>query len=525
MPEQEERARTYIAIDLKSFYASVECVDRGLDPLGVNLVVADPERTEKTICLAVSPSLKAYGISGRARLFEVVEKVKLINAKRRAEAPDRTLTGSSSVASELKADKTLAVDYIVAPPRMGRYVEMSRRICGIYRRFISPEDIHVYSVDEIFADVTDYLKFYGVTARELTMRMIRAVLNETGITATAGIGSNMFLCKIAMDIVAKHMEPDADGVRLAELDEMSFRRTLWTHKPITDFWMIGRGISRRLEKLGIYTMGDIARCSIGAPGEFYNEELLYKTFGVNAQLLIDHAWGYEPCTIAAVKACKPKSKSLSSGQVLKEPYPFDKARIVIREMTDKLVLELVDKGYETDRIVIDVGYDTENITLESAGYRGETVRDHYGRMTPAPSHGTAALGGYSCSSRQICDAVTELFDRIVNKKLTVRRMCVAAGDLLAHDEVQSEPAKTETPKTSFEQMSFFDEIASENEEAMREKEAADREKEAREKEYSLQKAVVGLQKRYGKNAVLKGMNLEEGATAIERNGQIGGHKA
>ena len=523
MPEQEERARTYIAIDLKSFYASVECVDRGLDPLGVNLVVADPERTEKTICLAVSPSLKAYGISGRARLFEVVEKVKLINAKRRAEAPDRTLTGSSSVASELKADKTLAVDYIVAPPRMGRYVEMSRRICGIYRRFISPEDIHVYSVDEIFADVTDYLKFYGVTARELTMRMIRAVLSETGITATAGIGSNMFLCKIAMDIVAKHMEPDADGVRLAELDELSFRKTLWTHKPITDFWMIGRGIARRLEKLGIYTMGDIARCSIGEPGEFYNEELLYKTFGVNAQLIIDHAWGYEPCTIAAVKACKPKSKSLSSGQVLKEPYPYDKARIVIREMTDKLVLEMVEKGYETDRMVIDIGYDIENISLESVGYRGDVVRDHYGRPTPAPAHGTAALGGYSCSSYMICDAVIELFDRIVDRKLTVRRMCVAAGDLLSHDELIAQEEATESSGHSFEQMSFFDVAASG--EAKEEEARKEREKQAREREYSLQKAVVGLQQRYGKNAVLKGMNLEEGATAIERNGQIGGHKA
>ncbi len=525
MPEQDERARTYVAIDLKSFYASVECVDRGLDPLGVNLVVADPERTEKTICLAVSPSLKAYGISGRARLFEVVEKVKLVNAQRRAKAPDRTLTGSSSVASELKADPALAVDYIVAPPRMGRYVEMSRMICGIYRRFISPEDIHVYSVDEIFADVTDYLKFYGVTARELTMRMIRAVLSETGITATAGIGSNMFLCKIAMDIVAKHMEPDADGVRLAELDEMSFRRTLWTHKPITDFWMIGRGIARRLEKLGIYTMGDIARCSIGAKDEFYNEELLYKTFGVNAQLLIDHAWGYEPCTIAAVKACKPKSKSLSSGQVLKEPYPFEKARIVIREMTDKLVLELVDKGFETDRLVIDIGYDTENVNRESRLPIGDVVRDHYGRLTPAPSHGTAALGGYSCSSRQICDAVIELFDRIANRKLTVRRLCVAAGDLLTHEEAALQPGKTGEKNASLEQLSFFDEIAPGDEKAMAEAKAQQQEKEAKERELSLQKAVVGLQKRYGKNAVLKGMNLEEGATAIERNGQIGGHKA
>jgi len=564
MPEREERARTYVAIDLKSFYASVECVDRGFDPLGVNLVVADPERTEKTICLAVSPSLKAYGISGRARLFEVVERVKLINAQRRAKAPDKTLTGSSYIASELKADETLAVDYVTAPPRMGRYVEVSRKICGIYRRFISPEDIHVYSVDEIFADVTDYLNFYGVSARELTMRMIRSVLEETGITATAGIGSNMFLCKIAMDIVAKHMEPDANGVRLAELDEKSFRRTLWTHKPITDFWMVGRGIARRLEKLGIYTMGDIARCSIGKPDEFYNEELLYKTFGINAQLLIDHAWGYEPCTIAAVKACKPKSKSLSSGQVLKEPYPYDKARIVMREMADKLVLELVEKGYETDRLVIDVGYDTENITIESVAYKGDVVADHYGRLTPAPAHGTAALGYYTCSSRVICDAVIALFDRIVNKALTVRRLNVAAGDLLQRDDQGLEDGQTDgyangpadgavnewtngsangtanartngsaedafgqvkVPAASYEQISMFDMPGIRDEEAEERAEAEAREKEAREKEYSLQKAVVDLQKRYGKNAVLKGMNLEEGATAIERNGQIGGHKA
>ncbi|MCR5432710.1 MAG: DNA methylase [Lachnospiraceae bacterium] len=519
MSEQDGRTRVYVAIDLKSFYASVECVDRGLDPLTVNLVVADPERTEKTICLAVSPSLKAYGISGRARLFEVVEKVKLINAQRRAKAPGKTLSGSSYFDAELKADASLAVDYLTAPPRMSRYVEMSRRICGIYRRFISPEDIHVYSVDEIFADVTEYLKFYGVTARELTMRMIREVLAETGITATAGIGSNMFLCKIAMDIVAKHMEPDADGVRLAELDEMSFRRTLWAHKPITDFWMVGRGTARRLEKLGIYTMGDIARCSIGAPDEFYNEELLYKTFGVNAQLLIDHAWGYEPCTIAAVKACKPKSKSISSGQVLKEPYPYDKARIVIREMTDKVVLELVEKGFETDRMVIDVGYDTENITIEGTEYKGEVVRDFYGRLTPAPSHGTAALGRYTCSSRIICDAVIEKFDKIVNRDLTIRRMNVAAGDLLKNEDTDGDHASSkDTVET---QMSLFDIPGACDEETAVRIEAENREK----KEYSLQKAVVGLQRRYGKNAVLKGMNLEEGATAIERNGQIGGHKA
>ena len=514
MPLQDERARVYVAIDLKSFYASVECVDRGLDPLGVNLVVADPGRTEKTICLAVSPSLKAYGIPGRARLFEVVEKVKTVNARRRMKAPNRTLTGSSCVDAELKADAALAVDYIVAPPRMGRYVEMSRRICGIYRRFISPEDIHVYSVDEIFADVTDYLKFYGVTARELTMRMIRAVLSETGITATAGIGSNMFLCKIAMDIVAKHMEPDADGVRLAELDEQSFRRTLWTHKPITDFWMIGRGIARRLEKLGIYTMGDIARCSIGDPGEFYNEELLYKTFGVNAQLIIDHAWGYEPCTIAAVKACKPKSKSLSSGQVLKEPYPYDKARIVIREMTDKLVLEMTDKGYETDRMVIDIGYDIENLRDPAIlkDYKGPVTYDAYGRPVPKHGHGTANLGCYTSSTRIITDKVMELWDRTVNKDLLIRRLNIAANNLIPEKD---DPEKK---KDGFVQLDMFTDY----EELQKEKEERE---EALTKEKNLQKAMIEIRSRYGKNAVLKGSSLKEGSTVIERNGQIGGHKA
>jgi len=499
------RGRTYVAIDLKSFYASVECVDRGLDPLGVNLVVADASRTEKTICLAVSPSLKAYGVGGRPRLFEVVERVRTINAERAAAAPGRKLTGKSYVARQLKDNKSLAIDYIVAPPRMARYVEMSRKICGIYRRYISPDDIHVYSVDEIFADVTDYLKYYGLTARELAMKMIREVLSETGITATAGIGTNMFLCKIAMDIVAKHMEPDCDGVRLAQLDEMTFRKTLWKHRPITDFWMIGRGISKRLEKLGIYTMGDIARCSIGSPDDFYNEDLLYKTFGVNAELIIDHAWGYEPCTIADVKACKPRSHSISSGQVLSEPYPFEKAKLVAKEMTDKIVLELVGKDVVTDKIVLDIGYDTENAYNPLLAGSKMISTDHYGRPVPAPAHATAALGIYTSSTVIIREAVAGLFDKIADPNMTVRRITITACDVIGRCDVSKKCSDDG-------QMSFFDSSPDPMEEFL-------------EKEHNLQKAVVDLQKRYGKNAVLKGMNLEEGATAIARNGQIGGHKA
>lgn len=510
--EKTQNNRIYVAIDLKSFYASVECVDRGLDPLGVNLVVADASRTEKTICLAVSPSLKAFGVGGRARLFEVVTRVNEVNAMRRLAAPDRKLAGKSVVAKELELNPACEVDYIIAPPRMARYMEVSRQIFDIYLRYIAPEDMHIYSVDEMFADVTDYLKLYNMTARELTMKMIREVLSETGITATAGIGTNLFLCKIAMDIVAKHMPADKDGVRLAQLDEQEFRRTLWRHKPITDFWMIGPGIARRLEKLGIYTMGDIARCSIGDSKDFYNEELLYKTFGVNAELIIDHAWGWEPCTIAAIKECKPENRSISTGQVLKEPYNFEKGRLIIKEMTDLLVLDLVEKGVVTDQMVLNIGYDIENLTIKERrdAYTGPVEHDHYGRPVPKPAHGSVNLGRFTSSAKLISEAVIGLYDSIVDRKLTVRRMNVVANHAILERDV--------VVREEFEQLDFFsdyDKISHERDDLEM----------FLTREKNMQKAVISLKKRYGKNAVLKGMNLEEGATTIERNGQVGGHKA
>lgn len=512
MDNTKQNNRIYVAIDLKSFYASVECMDRGLDPLGVNLVVADASRTEKTICLAVSPSLKSFGIGGRARLFEVVTRVKEVNALRRQAAPDRKLTGKSYYARELEQNPDYEVDYIVARPRMARYMEVSRQIFDIYMRYIAPEDMHIYSVDEMFADVTDYLKLYNMSARELTMKMIREVLHETGITATAGVATNLFLCKIAMDIVAKHMPPDKDGVRLAELDEESFRKTLWNHKPITDFWMIGPGIARRLEKLGIYTMGDIARCSIGGDKDFYNEELLYKNFGVNAELIIDHAWGWEPCTIAAIKQCKPENRSISTGQVLSSPYNFEKGRLIINEMTDLLVLDLVEKGVVTDQMVLNVGYDVENLMIKerSDAYRGPVDRDHYGRPVPKPAHGSINLGRFTSSAKLIREAVLELYDRIVDRNLTVRRMNVVANHAMLERDVVVEE--------EYEQLDLF----SDYDNITREREEEER---FLEREKNMQKAVVSLKKRYGKNAVLKGMNLLEGATTIERNGQVGGHKA
>ena len=354
--------KQYVAIDLKSFYASVECIERELDPMTTNLVVADASRTEKTICLAVSPSLKAFGVPGRPRLFEVVQKVGEVNALRQSRAPGRTLTGKSWDALQLQADPTLGVDYLVAPPRMAHYMEHSAKIYSIYLKYVAPEDIHVYSIDEVFMDVTPYLRNRGMTAREFTRMIIQDVVDTTGITATAGIGTNLYLCKVAMDIVAKHMEADEYGVRIAELDELSYRRLLWNHRPLTDFWRVGRGYVKRLEKVGLYTMGDVARCSLGRSDEFYNEELLYKLFGVNAELLIDHAWGWEPCTIAQIKAYRPQTNSLGSGQVLHCPYTSEKAKLVVREMTDMLVLDLVDKGLVTDQMVLTVGYDIENLT-------------------------------------------------------------------------------------------------------------------------------------------------------------------
>ena len=433
------KCKTYIAIDLKSFYASVECRERKRDPLTTNLVVADPSRTEKTICLAVSPSLKKYGLSGRARLFEVIQKVNAANNIRKLKAPNHVFCGYSDDSTELKKKPSLKIDYIIAPPRMARYMEYSTKIYNIYLKYIAPEDIHIYSIDEVFIDVTHYLSTYNMTARELAMTMIQDILSTTGITATAGIGTNMYLCKIAMDIVAKHIEPDKNGVRIAELDEMSYRRLLWNHRPITDFWRVGRGYSNKLEKIGLYTMGDIARCSIGKPTDYYNEELLYKLFGINAELLIDHAWGYEPCTMEDVKAYKPETNSISSGQVLHCPYEFDKARLVVKEMTDLMVLDLVDKGLVTNQIVLTIGYDIENITDKnrSKSYKGTVTTNYYGKKVPKPAHGTTNLPKQTSSTTLITNAVMELYDKIVNKKLLIRRINIVANKLVDEHSVKN----------------------------------------------------------------------------------------
>ena len=505
---------TYIAIDLKSFYASVECVERKENPLTTNLVVADESRTEKTICLAVSPSLKAFGIPGRARLFEVVAAVKEVNRRRLAVIPERKFSGKSCHAEDIDSDKSLAVSYIVAPPRMAKYMEYSTRIYQIYLRYFAPEDMHVYSVDEVFMDATRYLSTYKMSARELTRKIIQDILSETGITATAGIGTNLYLCKIAMDVWAKHTEADKDGVRIAELDEMSYRRYLWDHKPITDFWRVGRGYAKKLAENGMFTMGDIARCSVGKPGEFYNEGLLYDLFGVNAELLIDHAWGWEPCTIEDIKAYKPSANSISTGQVLSEPYDFEKTRLIIREMTELLVLDLLDKHLMTDRMVLTVGYDIENLTDKSRrnAYNGEVVTDRYGRKIPKHAHGTANLKEKTSSVSIIMDAVMELYDRIMDPALLTRRMSVVAANVV--DESEAEAQKTET----YEQLSLFTDIKAEEERKKEEKAALLKERKAQE-------AVLAIRKKFGKNAILKGTNLEEGATTIDRNRQIGGHKA
>lgn len=503
--------RSYIAIDLKSFYASVECVERGLDPMTTNLVVADLSRTEKTICLAVSPSLKAYGISGRARLFEVVQKIKEVNANRQKLAPGRKLTGSSCDDTELKASPEKAVDYIVAPPRMAYYIEYSTRIYDIYLKYIAPEDCHVYSIDEIMMDVTGYLNTYQLSPRELAGKIMRDIYRATGITATAGIGTNLYLCKVAMDIVAKHIPPDKYGVRIASLNEKSYRRILWAHRPITDFWRVGRGYARRLEEHGMYTMGDVARCSLGKPGDYYNEELLYRLFGVNAELLIDHAWGWEPCTMADIKAYKPDNNSIVSGQVLRCPYMPDKARIVIREMAEMLALDLVEKRLVTDQVVLTVGYDMENLSgSKMKDYKGEITTDRYGRKVPKHAHGTENIGEQTSSSQLIVGAILRLYDRIINKKFLIRRISICANRVVDESSVKKEPV--------FEQLDLFTDYA------LLKKEQE--EKEAKlERERRLQEAMLDIKKRYGKNAVLKGTNLIEGATAMERNNQIGGHKA
>lgn len=502
--------RTYIAIDLKSFYASVECRERNLDPLTTNLVVADSERTEKTICLAVSPSLKKYGIPGRARLFEVVQKVREANAERKSRTGKGGFTGKSYVSEELDAFPELEIDYIVAPPRMALYLEYSTRIYNVYLQYVAPEDIHVYSIDEVFLDVTQYLNTYGLTARELATKMIRHVLSETGITATAGIGTNLYLCKVAMDILAKKVTLDGDGVRIAELDEISYRKLLWNHRPLSSFWRVGKGYQRKLEEVGLYTMGDVARCSLGSPEDYYNEDLLYKLFGVNAELLIDHAWGYEPTTMELIKAYKPETNSVSSGQVLQEPYEFEKGKLIVREMTDLLVLDLVEKKLVTDQMVLTVGYDIENMTRPDIRYTGEVTVDGYGRRVPKHAHGTVNLGQYTSSTKHIIGKVMQLYDEIVNPELLVRRITVVANHLLEESTVENQ--------ANFQQLTLFTDY-----EELGKQQAA--EKEERDKERKLQEAMLSVKKRFGKNAMIKGMNLQEGAMTVERNNQIGGHKA
>lgn len=495
--------KAYIAIDLKSFYASVECVDRGLDPLDANLVVADPTRTEKTICLAVSPSLKSYGIPGRARLFEAIQKVREINAQRRYKAPKHSFTHESHFHSELKSDPSAELAFITAPPRMAHYMEVSTRIYNVYLKYIAPEDIHVYSIDEVFIDATDYLKTYGMTPRELTMKMVLDVLETTGITATAGIGTNLYLCKIAMDIYAKHCAPDKNGVRIAELDEMSYRKILWDHRPLTDFWRVGRGISKKLEQHGLYTMGDVARCSVGRESDYYNEDLLYKLFGVNAELLIDHAWGWEPTEISDIKSYRPESSSLSSGQVLQEPYEFSKARLVLKEMADLLSLELVSKRIVTDQIVLTVGYDIESL---NKSYSGAVETDRYGRKIPKTAHSSENIGRYTSSTKLICETAMSLFDRIVDKNLLVRRMYIVANHIITEKDAEKE--------SEYVQLDLFSDT--------KKQEAEENEL---KKEKDMQRAILKIKSKYGKNSIIKGMNLKDGATALERNRQIGGHKA
>lgn len=504
--------RLYVAIDLKSFYASVECIERGLDPITTNLVVADKSRTEKTICLAVTPSLKAYGIHGRARLFEVVQKIKEVNGKRRIESPRKRLVGKSFNSNELEANSELEVDYLVATPQMARYIECSTQIYQIYLRYVAPEDMHVYSIDEVFMDITRYLKSSKLSAHDFVVKIVLEVLNETGITATAGMGTNLYLCKVAMDIEAKHIKPDENGVRIAYLDEMKYRQSLWTHRPITDFWRVGKGYAKKLEEHGIYTMGDIARCSKGKQNEFYNEELLYKLFGVNAELLIDHAWGWEPCTMAEVKEYKPSTNSIGSGQVLQHPYSFEKAKLVVREMADVLVLDLVDKGLMTNQIILTVGYDIDNFKDEKKmkSYRGVVNTDWYGRKVPKHAHGTVNLDKYTSSTKQIMEALTELFENIVDKNLLVRRMYVTANKVVSEMTI----AKENAPR----QLDLFTDY-----EAVLRKEKD--EASELEKEKKIQKAILSIKKKYGKNAVLRGMNFEEGGTTKNRNNQIGGHKA
>ena len=502
-----------MCIDLKSFYASIECRERQLDPMTTNLVVADSSRTEKTICLAVSPSLKKYGISGRARLFEVVQQVQKENAKRlrrlqQLQVQTTQFTSKSYDDCMLEEDPSLGIDYIVAPPRMALYVQHSTRIYEVYLKYIAPEDMHVYSIDEVFMDVTDYLNTYQLTARELGVKIIRDVYETTGITATAGIGTNLYLGKVAMDVVAKHIEPDEYGARIAELDEEQYRELLWSHHPITDFWRVGKGYAKRLAKLGLHTMGDVARCSVGKPRDYYNEELLYREFGINAELLIDHAWGWEPCTMQDIRAYKPKTSSICSGQVLPTPYTYEDTRLVVREMVELLALNLVSKKMVTNQIVLTIGYDIENLTdtVRNQLYHGERSVDQYGRIIPKSAHGTGNLEQHTASTKKITQCVLELFERIINPSLLVRRIQMCANHLQLESERKQEVV--------YQQYTLFDDLEQEV-----------KEKEAEEKEKKLQETMLNIQGKYGKNAILKGMNLEKNATTVERNGKLGGHKA
>lgn len=490
----------YLAIDLKSFYASVECVERGLDPLDTHLVVADEKRTEKTICLAVTPALKAYRIPGRVRLFEVMQKAEMINRERLRKNGYHAFSGASASAKALETDASLQLQYLVAPPQMAHYIQISTQIYQIYLRYVAPEDIHVYSIDEVFIDISSYLKMYHCTPRALAERMIKAVLRETGITATVGIGSNLYLAKVAMDIVAKHMPADQDGVRIAQLDEISYRKQLWDHQPLTDFWRIGNGYQKKLSDSYLYTMGDIARCSL------QNEDKLYRLFGVNAELLIDHAWGWEPCTIADIKAYRPENHSISQGQVLSCPYSRSKARLIVKEMTDQLVLDLVEKGLAADQVILTVGYDGASVPDD---YHGILQKDRYGKKIPKQAHGSRKLEYTTDSFQEILKAVLELFDQITDEKLMVRRMYVVANHVIPAAEV---------PEERPVQLNLF-------EDATAIQQAQEHRKMALEREHRLQKTLLVIKGRYGKNAILKGMNFQEGATARERNGQVGGHRA
>ncbi len=498
------KRRIYAAIDLKSFYASVECHERNLDALNTNLVVADKSRTSKTICLAVSPSLKKYGIGGRARLYEVEQKVEEINNERRKQAKYHQFVGESYNDDELMRNKNLKLTYIVATPRMAYYIDYSNRIYEIYLKYFSADDIHVYSIDEIFVDLTGYLQLYHKTPKEIVQMVIQDIYQQTKITATAGIGTNLYLCKVAMDIVAKHLKPDKNGVRIAQLDEQRYRKYLWNHKPITDFWRVGKGYANKLEKIGLYTMGDIAKCSQGSEKEYYNEDLLYKLFGVNAELLIDHAWGYEPCTIADIKSYKPEHNSVGNGQVLSTPYSYDKAKIVIKEMIDSLALDLVEKRLVTKQIVLTINYDKENVV----NYKGEITTDRYGRKIPKHAHGTINLDRYTSSSKLLTEYILKLYDRIVDKSLTIRKINISLTNVISEDMADLKP--------QVKQLDIFFTFEDDHEEQLQ----IDLEKEKR-----VQEATLEIKKKFGKNALLKGRDFEEGAKAKERNETIGGHKA